>query len=70
MLSEEALRRASRSAGLTAPVRWDETTESTNSTALAMARRGRRSGRSSPRGIRRLGEAGWDARGSTALERR
>jgi BirA family transcriptional regulator, biotin operon repressor / biotin---[acetyl-CoA-carboxylase] ligase len=37
VLSEDALRRALATAGLAAPVRWDETTESTNATALAMA---------------------------------
>ena len=37
MLSEDALRRALETAGLTAPVRWDEATESTNATALGMA---------------------------------
>lgn len=40
MLSEDALRRALATAGLAAPVRWDETTESTNATALAMAAEG------------------------------
>ena len=40
MLNEEALRRALRSAGLGAPVRWDEATESTNATAFAMAAAG------------------------------
>jgi BirA family biotin operon repressor/biotin-[acetyl-CoA-carboxylase] ligase len=40
VLSEEALRRALGTAGLAAPVRWDETTESTNATALAMATAG------------------------------
>ncbi len=40
MLSEEALRRALVTVGLTAPVRWDEVTESTNATALAMAAEG------------------------------
>jgi BirA family biotin operon repressor/biotin-[acetyl-CoA-carboxylase] ligase len=37
VLSEEALERALAAAGLSAPVRWDEVTESTNATALAMA---------------------------------
>jgi BirA family biotin operon repressor/biotin-[acetyl-CoA-carboxylase] ligase len=37
LLDEEALQRALRAAGLTAPVRWDEVTGSTNATALAMA---------------------------------
>jgi BirA family transcriptional regulator, biotin operon repressor / biotin---[acetyl-CoA-carboxylase] ligase len=37
VLSEDALRRALSTAGLGAPVRWDEVTESTNATALAMA---------------------------------
>jgi BirA family biotin operon repressor/biotin-[acetyl-CoA-carboxylase] ligase len=40
VLSEDALRRALATAGLAAPVRWDEVTESTNATALAMAARG------------------------------
>ncbi|MBA3363711.1 MAG: biotin--[acetyl-CoA-carboxylase] ligase [Actinobacteria bacterium] len=40
MLSEDALRRALEAVGLTAPVRWDEVTESTNATALAMAAAG------------------------------
>jgi len=40
VLSEDALRRAMGSAGLTAPVRWDEATESTNATALTMAAEG------------------------------
>lgn len=40
MLSEDALRRALEAAGLTAPVRWDGVTESTNATALAMATEG------------------------------
>ena len=40
MLSEDALRRALEAAGLTAPVRWDEVTDSTNATALAMAAAG------------------------------
>lgn len=40
MLNEDALQRALRAAGLTAPVRWDEVTESTNATALAMAAEG------------------------------
>jgi BirA family transcriptional regulator, biotin operon repressor / biotin---[acetyl-CoA-carboxylase] ligase len=40
-LNEEALRRALRSAGLPdGSVRWDALTESTNATALAMAREG------------------------------
>jgi BirA family transcriptional regulator, biotin operon repressor / biotin---[acetyl-CoA-carboxylase] ligase len=37
VLSEDALRRASRRAGLNAPVRWDDETGSTNATAAAMA---------------------------------
>jgi BirA family transcriptional regulator, biotin operon repressor / biotin---[acetyl-CoA-carboxylase] ligase len=37
VLSEDALRRALEAVGLNAPVRWDEVTESTNATALAMA---------------------------------
>ncbi len=40
MLSEDALRRALDAVGLTAPVRWDEVTDSTNATALAMAAAG------------------------------
>lgn len=40
MLSEDALRRALEAVGLTAPVRWDEVTDSTNATALAMAAAG------------------------------
>jgi BirA family biotin operon repressor/biotin-[acetyl-CoA-carboxylase] ligase len=40
VLSEDALRRALGAAGLTAPVRWDEVTESTNATAVAMAAEG------------------------------
>jgi BirA family transcriptional regulator, biotin operon repressor / biotin---[acetyl-CoA-carboxylase] ligase len=40
VLSEDALTRALAAAGLAAPVRWDETTESTNATALAMAAEG------------------------------
>ena len=40
MLNEDALQSALRAAGLTAPVRWDEVTESTNATALAMAAEG------------------------------
>ena len=40
MLSDEALRRALRTAGLAAPVRWDDTTESTNATAQEMAAEG------------------------------
>jgi BirA family biotin operon repressor/biotin-[acetyl-CoA-carboxylase] ligase len=40
MLSEEALRTALRSAGLDAPVRFEEVTDSTNTTALAMAEDG------------------------------
>lgn len=40
MLSEDALERALAAAGLSAPVRWDEVTESTNATALAMAAAG------------------------------
>ena len=37
MLNEDALQRTLRAAGLTAPVRWDEETGSTNAIALAMA---------------------------------
>jgi BirA family transcriptional regulator, biotin operon repressor / biotin---[acetyl-CoA-carboxylase] ligase len=37
VLSEDALRRALRTAGLNAPVRWDDETGSTNATAAAMA---------------------------------
>ena len=40
MLNEDALQRALRAAGLTAPVRWDAVTESTNATALTMAAEG------------------------------
>ncbi len=40
MLSEEALGRALGTAGLAAPVRWDESTASTNATALVMAAEG------------------------------
>jgi BirA family biotin operon repressor/biotin-[acetyl-CoA-carboxylase] ligase len=40
VLSEDALRRALATAGLAAPVRWDEMTDSTNATALAMAAEG------------------------------
>jgi BirA family transcriptional regulator, biotin operon repressor / biotin---[acetyl-CoA-carboxylase] ligase len=40
VLNEDALQRALSAAGLTAPVRWDEVTESTNATALAMAEEG------------------------------
>lgn len=40
MLSEDALRRALATAGLAAPVRWDEVTESTNATAQVMAGEG------------------------------
>ncbi len=40
MLNEDALQRALSAAGLTAPVRWDEVTESTNATALTMAAHG------------------------------
>jgi len=40
VLSEDALRRALHAAGLVAPVRWDEVTDSTNATALAMAGEG------------------------------
>jgi BirA family biotin operon repressor/biotin-[acetyl-CoA-carboxylase] ligase len=40
VLSEDALRRALEAVGLTAPVRWDEVTDSTNATALAMAAAG------------------------------
>jgi BirA family biotin operon repressor/biotin-[acetyl-CoA-carboxylase] ligase len=37
LLDEDVLQRALSAAGLMAPVRWDEVTESTNATALAMA---------------------------------
>ena len=40
MLNEDALRRALRTAGLAAPVRWDDVTASTNATALEMAAEG------------------------------
>ena len=40
MLNEDALRRALEAAGLSAPVRWDDVTGSTNATALAMAEEG------------------------------
>jgi BirA family transcriptional regulator, biotin operon repressor / biotin---[acetyl-CoA-carboxylase] ligase len=40
VLNGDALQRALSAAGLTAPVRWDEVTESTNATALAMAAEG------------------------------
>jgi len=40
VLNEDALQRALSAAQLTAPVRWDEVTESTNATALAMAAEG------------------------------
>jgi BirA family biotin operon repressor/biotin-[acetyl-CoA-carboxylase] ligase len=40
VLNEEALTHALRTAGLSAPVRWDEVTGSTNMTALAMAAEG------------------------------
>jgi len=40
VLNEDALQRALSAAGLTAPVRWDEVTESTNATALTMAAQG------------------------------
>ncbi len=40
MLNEDALQRALSAAGLTAPLRWDEVTGSTNATALAMAAEG------------------------------
>jgi BirA family transcriptional regulator, biotin operon repressor / biotin---[acetyl-CoA-carboxylase] ligase len=40
VLSEDALRRALGAVGLVAPVRWEESTTSTNATALAMAREG------------------------------
>jgi BirA family biotin operon repressor/biotin-[acetyl-CoA-carboxylase] ligase len=40
VLSEDALRRALGTAGLTTPVRWDDVTGSTNATAVAMARKG------------------------------
>ncbi|MGH3114530.1 MAG: hypothetical protein ACRDOP_13800, partial [Gaiellaceae bacterium] len=40
MLSEEALERALAAAGLSAPVRWDDVTESTNATALVLAAEG------------------------------
>ena len=37
VLNEDALARALAAAGLSAPVRWDDVTASTNATALAMA---------------------------------
>lgn len=40
MLSEDALRRALRMAGLAGSVRWDDVTDSTNATALTMASAG------------------------------
>jgi len=40
VLNEDALQRTLKVAGLTAPVRWDEVTASTNATALAMAAEG------------------------------
>jgi BirA family biotin operon repressor/biotin-[acetyl-CoA-carboxylase] ligase len=40
VLSEEALQRALAAAGLSAPVRWDDVTESTNATALVLAAEG------------------------------
>ena len=40
LLDEDALQRALTEAGLAAPVRWDDVTESTNATALAMAAEG------------------------------
>ena len=40
VLSEEALERALAAAGLSAPVRWDDVTESTNATALVLAAEG------------------------------
>ncbi|MGH7540260.1 MAG: biotin--[acetyl-CoA-carboxylase] ligase [Gemmatimonadota bacterium] len=40
VLNEDALRRALRAAGVTAPVRWDEVTSSTNATAWEMAMAG------------------------------
>ncbi len=40
LLNEDALQRALSAAGLTAPVRWDEETDSTNATALTMADEG------------------------------
>ena len=40
MLSEDGLRRALEAAELTAPVRWDDVTGSTNATALSMAAEG------------------------------
>jgi BirA family transcriptional regulator, biotin operon repressor / biotin---[acetyl-CoA-carboxylase] ligase len=39
-MNEEALRRALAAVGLDAPVRWDEVTDSTNTTALALAAEG------------------------------
>ncbi|HEX6580261.1 MAG TPA: biotin--[acetyl-CoA-carboxylase] ligase [Actinomycetota bacterium] len=39
-MSEEALERALAAAGLSAPVRWDDVTESTNATALVLAAEG------------------------------
>jgi BirA family transcriptional regulator, biotin operon repressor / biotin---[acetyl-CoA-carboxylase] ligase len=40
VLNEEALARALGAAGLSAPVRWDDVTESTNALALALAAEG------------------------------
>ena len=40
MLSEEALQRALTAAGVSAPVRWDEVTGSTNETAMRLAAQG------------------------------
>lgn len=40
MLNEDALRRALAAAGLDAPVRWDDVTDSTNRTATELARAG------------------------------
>jgi BirA family biotin operon repressor/biotin-[acetyl-CoA-carboxylase] ligase len=37
VLNEDALARALAAAGLSAPVRWDDVTASTNATALALA---------------------------------
>ena len=63
MLDEEALERALAAAGLSAPARWDDVTESTNATALARAAEGAPSWTSWPPRIRRPVGAGTDASG-------
>ena len=40
MLDEDRLRRALEAAGLSAPVRWDDVTSSTNETAMRLASEG------------------------------